>query len=122
MSFLEGRWQPLSAELDGEQAPAEMLQQTELVLTSSTYAVRFGGEISDRGALLIETDGAHHLTLHGTAGPNAGRAIPCLFKLAADTLTICYGLGGVRPPNFRTAPGTRLYLVTYRRRMETRNY
>ena len=116
MSSLEGRWQPLFAEFNGEEAPAEVLQQTELVLTATTYAVRFGGEISDRGALLIETDVPHHLTLHGTAGPNAGRAIPCLFKFIDDTLMICYGLGGTRPSNFRTAPGAQLYLVTYRRK------
>lgn len=115
MSALEGHWRPYHAELDGEEAPVEMLEQTELVLTAASYAVSFGGEVSDRGVLLLESEIAHHLSLRGTAGPNAGRTIPCLFKLAADTLTICYGLGGVRPVNFRTAPGAGLYLVSYRR-------
>ncbi|MBA4137256.1 MAG: hypothetical protein C0518_08075 [Opitutus sp.] len=115
MNSLEGRWQPLFAELDGEQAPVEVLQQTELELTAATYTVRFGGVAADTGDFATE-DAPHHLSLHGTAGPNAGRTIPCLFKFIEDTLMICYGLSGARPKNFRTAPGANLYLVTYRRK------
>lgn len=114
--ILEGRWQPLYAELDGEQAPVEVLQQTEVELTADTYTVRFGGLAADTGAYAVEAGAAHHLTLRGTAGPNAGRTIPCLFKFIEDTLMICYGLSGTRPANFRTAPGSQLYLVTYRRK------
>ncbi len=118
MSALEGRWQPLYAELDGEQAPSEVLQQTEFELTADTYTVRFGGVAADTGAYAVEADVAHHLTLRGTAGPNTGRTIPCLFKFIDDTLMICFGLGGTRPANFRTAPGAQLYLVTYQRKAE----
>jgi len=114
-SALEGRWQPFYAELEGEIAPTEVLQQTEVVFGPSTYCMRFGGVVADSGVLLVETDVDHHFTLRATVGPNAGRTIPCLFKFDADTLTICYGLGGERPRNFRTAPGTQLYLVAYRR-------
>lgn len=113
---LDGLWQPLYAELDGERAPAEVLQQTEFEVRGGTYAVRFGQITADTGAFFVETDVAHHCTLRGTAGPNAGRTIPCLFKFIDDTLMICYGLGGTRPANFRTAPGTQLYLATYRRK------
>ena len=115
MSSVEGRWQPLYAELDGEQAPTEVLAQTEFELTAGAYTVRFGGIAADTGAFEVES-APHHLTLRGTAGPNAGRTIPCLFKFIEDTLMICYGLGGTRPRNFRTAPGAQLYLVTYRRK------
>lgn len=116
MNSLEGRWQPLYAELDGEEAPAEVLQQTEFELAAGTYTVRFGGVAADTGAYFVETDDARQLSLLGRAGPNAGRTIPCLFKFIDDTLMICFGLGGVRPASFRTAPGTQLYLVTYRRK------
>ncbi len=113
---LEGRWRPLYAELDGEQAPQEVLQQTELELAAGIYTVRFGGVASDTGSFVVETESSHYLTLHGAIGPNAGRTIPCLFKFIDDTLMICFGLGGARPKNFRTASGTQLYLVTYSRR------
>lgn len=113
---LEGRWQPLYAELDGEQAPQEVLQQTEFELAAGIYTVRFGGVAADTGSFAADADAPHHLTLHGAVGPNAGRTIPCLFKFIDDTLMVCFGLGGERPKNFRTAPGAQLYLVTYRRK------
>lgn len=116
MSTLEGIWQPLYAELDGQQAPVEVLQQTEFEIRGGSYFVRFGRVTADTGALFVETDAEHHLTLRGAAGPNAGRTIPCLFKFIDDTLMICFGLGGSRPANFRTAPDSRLYLCTYRRK------
>lgn len=113
---LEGLWQPLYAELDGERAPREVLEQTEFEIRGGTYFVRFGRVTADTGAFLTEDDTAHHFTLRGTAGPNAGRTIPCLFRFVDDTLMICFGLGGTRPPNFRTAPDSGLYLCTYRRK------
>jgi uncharacterized protein (TIGR03067 family) len=116
MQKTEGHWQPLYAELDGEEAPMEVLEQTELELKAGAYTVRFGGIAADQGTYAVETDAPNHMTLRGTAGPNAGRTIPCLFKFVDDTLIICYGLSGVRPKNFRTAPSARIYLVTYRRK------
>jgi uncharacterized protein (TIGR03067 family) len=113
---LSGRWQPLYAELDGEGAPVEVLRQTILEITASTYAVRFGGVVADTGGFVIDdATSPGQLTLHGTAGPNAGRTIPGIFKFIDDTLMVCYGLGGVRPERFETRANSQLYLVTYRR-------
>jgi len=110
---LEGIWQPVYAELDGEEAPIEVLQQTVVEFSLGEYFVSFGGEISDQGSYLVDTFG---LTLSGLAGPNAGRVIPCIFKCGGDTLTICYGLGGARPKKFATRSGQQLYLVNYQRK------
>lgn len=115
---LNGHWQPLRAELDGEEAPPEVLQQTELEISAGAYTVRFGGIAADTGRADLDPIEPAHLTLHGTVGPNAGRTIPCLFQFAGDELTICYGLAGTRPAAFATRPGARLYLVTYQRKTE----
>lgn len=117
MPTLDGLWLPISAELAGEPAPAEVLQQTELELRDGRYWVRFGGEVSDRGRYAIDATASTpaRLTLNGTNGPNAGRTIPCLFELGTDELTVCYGLDGNCPAAFATAAGTQLYLVRYRR-------
>jgi uncharacterized protein (TIGR03067 family) len=118
MHSLDGLWQPLYAELDGEEAPVEVLQQTEVELMEGKYCVRFGGVVADEG--FCETDEAG-LTLRGTAGPNAGRIIPCIFKFIDDTLMICYGLDGTRPFRFATAVGAQRYLVTYARKKGPRH-
>ena len=113
--ILEGCWQPVYAELDGEEAPKMMLDKMEIELAGGEYAVRFGGMTADQGTYKIETEG--HLTLAGMIGPNAGRTIPGIFKFAGDTLSICYGLGGARPQKFSTQSGGQLYLVNYTRKV-----
>ena len=112
---LEGRWQPVYAELDGKEAPKLMLDKMEIELTGGEYAVRFGGMTADQGTYKIEAEG--HLTLAGIIGPNAGRTIPGIFKFAGNTLSICYGLGGIRPKKFTTQGGEQLYLVNYTRKV-----
>ena len=113
MQSPEGIWQPLYAELDGEEAPKMMLDKMELELTGGEYAVRFGGVIADQGTYTIEPAG---LTLHGVTGPNAGRAIPAIFIFAGGALSICYGLSGVRPGKFSTGKDQQIYLVNYHRK------
>ena len=113
MHSLDGIWQPLSAEYDGEEAPKMMLEKMELELNGGEYAVRFGGVTADQGTYTINPDG---LSLHGVTGPNAGRTIPCLCQLAGGALSICYGLSGTRPKKFGTAAGQQLYLVNYQRK------
>jgi len=115
MHSLEGIWQPVYAELDGEEAPRMVLEKLELELSAGTYTVRFGGETSDHGTYEIDESG---MTLRGVDGPNAGRIIPALFKFAGSSLSICYGLGGTRPTRFTTGPAQQLYLVNYQRKGE----
>jgi uncharacterized protein (TIGR03067 family) len=110
---LEDIWQPLYAELGGEEAPKMVLDRMEVELAGGKYTVRFGGAVADHGSFTVD---AHGLTLVGIAGPNAGRTIPCIFKLEGDALSICYGLGGVRPTKHSTGGDPQLYLVNYTRK------
>ena len=56
------------------------------------------------------------MTITGTEGPNHGKTFPAIYEIKGDTLRICYDLSGVkRPTEFKSVPGTRLYLVTYSR-------
>ena len=111
--LLEGIWQPVYAELDGEEAPRMALEKMELELIAGKYTVRFGGETYDHGT--FKTDETA-LTLYGIKGSNAGRIIPALFKFSGEMLSICYGLSGQRPGKFATGPGEQLYLVNYLRK------
>ena len=112
---LAGIWQPLYAELGGEEAPKMALEKMEIELSGGNYAVRFGGLTADHGTYTLDADG--HLSLHGVAGTNAGRTIPGLFKFVGGALSICYGLGGTRPKKFHTGKDPELYLVNYQRKV-----
>jgi uncharacterized protein (TIGR03067 family) len=105
------------AEHAGEPSPELVALRVELHFTADTYAVRFAGELADRGTYTHAPGGTHAaLTLVGIKGPNAGRAIPCIYQLVGNRLRICYGLAGTPPTAFATSPGTQLYLATYRRK------
>jgi uncharacterized protein (TIGR03067 family) len=112
-SDLEGLWQPVYAEMDGAAAPKMMLDKMEIELTGGEYAVRFGGVTADQGTYVVDAGG---LTLFGMIGPNAGKAIPCLYKFAGGALSICYGLSGTRPDKFTTAKDQQRYLANYQRK------
>ena len=110
---LHGHWHPIRAELDGQIAPELALERMEFHLTSTDYAVHFGGELYDRGTFIYtETT----LTLTAQHGPNAGRVIAAIYQIAGDRLRICYGLDGTAPSEFKTGPDSRRYLVTYKRK------
>jgi uncharacterized protein (TIGR03067 family) len=117
-SPLEGRWQPVRAELGGLAAPDEVLEKTEVEFIAGRYRVRFAGQVADRGTYTFvhEADAPGLLTLTGAEGTNAGRTIPSLFQLVGNRLRICYGMGGTRPLRFAAEIGTEHYLVTYRRK------
>lgn len=112
---LEGIWEMMRAETDGEAAADLLALRVELRLDAGRYTVRFAGEVADRGSYALTADDATALTLTGVEGPNAGRSIPCLYQLMGNRLRICYGLDGVAPKNFVTKDTPNRYLATYRR-------
>jgi uncharacterized protein (TIGR03067 family) len=114
---LPGTWEMIRAESAGENSPELLALRVELHLAADTYAVRFGGQIADRGFYTHDTAGTPAaLTLVGTEGPNRGRTIPCIFQLVGNRLRICYGLDGTAPTAFTTTAGSSHYLATYRRK------
>ena len=114
---IDGIWELVRAELDGETAPELESMRVELELAHGSYIVRFSGEVADRGTFeLGGTIEAKTMLMHGLEGPNAGRTIPCIYQQVGERLRVCYGLGGVEPTEFTTADGQQRYLATYRRR------
>ena len=104
------------AELAGEAAPDLVVEHMNVRLADGSYEVSYGGEVSDRGTYVENATSPHRtLVLHGIAGANAGRTIPCIFQLMGDRLRVCYGLDGVLPSSFATVTGDQRYLAVYRR-------
>jgi uncharacterized protein (TIGR03067 family) len=114
---IDGTWLPFKAELSGECAPDMALAKLQLVLQDGAYAVHFGGEETDSGTY---TSGVSHpfltITLVSLRGANAGRTIPSIYQLKGALLRTCYGLDGNVPTAFASAPGSKCYLVSYRRK------
>lgn len=114
---VQGTWSPTKAELGGRSMPDAVLKSISLKLDDGKYEV-FVGDEPDRGIYTVDsTSKPRGMTITGTQGPNAGKTFPAIFEVDGDTLRICYDLSGKkRPTEFKSIAGTKLYLVTYRRK------
>jgi uncharacterized protein (TIGR03067 family) len=117
---LQGSWLPIKAELGGQPMPDAVLKTISLKLTEKEYHVLVAGSPDDGTWIIDPAASPKGMTTTGVKGPNAGKTFPCSYELNADgTLRICYDLSGAkRPAEFKTVPGTKLYLVTYSRKPE----
>lgn len=113
---VQGIWKPTQAELGGTRLPEAVLAPLRLELTKGQYVLT-GAESPDRGTVAVDASKSPKtMDVTGTDGPNKGKTFPAIYELDGDTLRICYDLSGKeRPKEFKTAPQTRLYLVTYKR-------
>lgn len=111
--ILDGTWLPENAELAGRRIP---MPPTRFVISGANYVV-VSAESRDTGVLIFAADGLEvALDIVGTAGPNAGRTIPAIWRVEDDVLELCYDIGGgERPMNFSTARDGARLLVRYRR-------
>ena len=114
----QGTWVPEKAELSGQPMPDAVLKTITLKLTKDEYDVTVTGEKPDHGTWTIDTSAKPKgMTITGVKGPNAGKTFPAIYELEGDTLRICYDLSGEkRPTEFKSTTGTKLYLVTYKRK------
>jgi uncharacterized protein (TIGR03067 family) len=114
---LQGVWIPVKGELGGQPMPDAILKKISLTLTKNEYEALVAGK-SDKGTWTIDPDAKPKgMEVVGVKGPNEGKTFPAIYELKGDTLRICYDLSGAkRPTEFKTAAGTKLYLVTYNRK------
>ena len=120
LKAMSGTWKPTQAELAGQPMPPPVLKSITLKIDGLGYEVIVmteKGPSPDRGTIKLDQAATPKgMTVTGVEGPNAGKTFPAVYELAGDTLRICYDLSGAkRPTEFKTAPGTLLYLVTYQR-------
>jgi uncharacterized protein (TIGR03067 family) len=115
-SLFLGEWQPIRAEFDGVEAPQMALEQMALTLRPAFYRIKFGGEMADEGTVAaILKEAQLELTMTAMKGENRGRVVVAIAQVRGDRMRVCFGLNGVAPSSFTTAPGSERYLVTYKR-------
>ena len=116
---IEGTWIPTKADLGGQPMAEAILKTISLKLESGKYLVLVAGE-PDKGTYTLDTTAQpKSMSVVGTEGVNHGRTFPAIYELDGDTLRICYDLSGAKyPTEFKSLPGTKLYLVTYSRKKE----
>ena len=116
---LQGEWVPIKAELAGQLVPEAVLKTISLKLTKTEYEVLVAGK-PDKGTWTIDTAAKpKRMKITGVKGPNAGTTFPAIYEFTDNKLRVCYDLSGKKAPeDFKTTAGTKLYLVTYKRKRE----
>lgn len=107
---IDGDWKVASATLGGQTLPLSVFDDSPLRLAGGRYEFQ-----NDTGQYVIVPGSVPTaLDVRGIRGPNAGRTIPAILKMAGDTLVIAYDLSGTsRPADFRSDPGTQVFLARY---------
>ncbi len=114
--MIRGTWIPMSAELAGQPLPQQVLNTIRLILTENQYTAVVAGTTDVGDLTLRSNQQPKAMDILGTEGPNKGKTIPAIYEFNGDSLRICYDLDGkTRPTEFRTNPGTKLFLVLYKR-------
>jgi uncharacterized protein (TIGR03067 family) len=115
----QGTWTPVSAELGGVMLPPQALKAITLKIDGENYDVTVLGEnASDRGTTKLDAKASPKtMTITSTNGPNKGKTFLAIYEFKGEAPRVCYDLSGTkRPTEFKTEPGTKLYLVTYQRK------
>ena len=120
-----GVWKPVTGELGGTKLPDTVAQSITLTLTAATYESTIGGAdgqtLRDIGTYkLDEQANPKRITITSSEGPNKGKTQLAIFEMTDDgLLRICYDLTGNEfPKEFKSEPGTQLFLVNYGRQQE----
>ncbi len=115
---VQGTWVPVQAELAGKPMPEAVLKSITLKTDNGKYEVTITNTPeSDKGTYTLDTGSdPKTMTIKSAEGPNAGKTFLAIYELKNDTMRVCYDLSGTKhPQEFKTSPGTLLYLVTYKR-------
>ena len=117
---LNGTWTPESAEMAGQALPEEARKAIKLVIKDEKYTVTIRERVDEGTAKTDAAAKPKTLDVTGTNGPNKGKTLLAIYELDGDKLKVCYDLGGKsRPTEFKTAPGSQHFLVTYQRQKPT---
>jgi uncharacterized protein (TIGR03067 family) len=116
-NHLIGIWTCTSATIDGRPLADETVKQLRLTLTTDRYKSERGAEVLFDGAYKADaTKEPPHIDMTGAEGDVQGKTAPGIYKLDADTLTLCYVMPGKdRPTKFASDPQSGVFLVVYQR-------
>jgi uncharacterized protein (TIGR03067 family) len=118
LARLQGAWQLVSAESNGEKAPDERVSQIQVVIAGNTHTVVIGDRViaHDVSFEIDPSRDPKQTTDTLSDGSSKGQQIRGIYKLDGDTLTSCVAPPGKdRPAEFSGSAGSGHTLRVFRR-------
>ncbi len=114
---LQGKWEVVSAEMNGNTATAADMDDITITIHGNTFESNQGAQ-TDRGAFTVNhARQPHEMDVKAETGAWAGRTVPAIYEFVGDTLRICYAVEGEeRPKVFTTEQDSGRLTVSYKRK------
>jgi uncharacterized protein (TIGR03067 family) len=117
---LAGTWLIAAMEVEGEKIADERLQGTELEIKENKYIVTVKGKSHETVITLDPTKKPKEIDMVFRDGPNKDKVHRGIYELQGDTFRFCRSRDPdfERPKEFKTSPGTGLFLVEWKRQQK----
>src|SRR5262249_53158545 len=104
----QGTWAVVSFEREGKATPKETLDEIKRVVRGDQVVwTRDGEAFAETTVALDPSKAPKAIDVTPTSGPSKGKVAPGIYKLDADTLTICMAAPGKeRPSSFKAEKGS----------------
>ena len=114
---LEGNWQVISGQANGEPIPPETITNISLSIKGTNYEAVIG-DGNDHGHFSIDPSKTpRQMDIHSEREDNPH--LLAIYEITSDLLRVCLGRQGAeRPKSFATADDERLLLFEYKRKKE----
>lgn len=107
---LQGSWTASSGEKEGRNAPAAGLKDLKMTFSGEGFTWKTGDKETEGTFSLDETKAPREISM--SAG---GKKLDGIYRLEADELKICVGIGDDRPTAFVTKAGAKSLLLVLKR-------
>lgn len=107
---LEGTWQVVSMEMDGQKQPEDEAKQFKIVIKGNKYTLKRGDDTVNQGTFTIDaTKKPKTIDIKPTEGDNAGQTMLGIYEQDGDTQKTCYAQPDKkRPTKFSSDNGQTL--------------
>jgi uncharacterized protein (TIGR03067 family) len=114
---LQGTWNIVSLELNGETMPVSAMGNARFVIQGDHFTAQGMGATYE-GTLEVDASATpKNINMNFTAGPEKGNKSLGIYELDGDNLRICLTTrGDVRPKSFAAPPGTGFALEVWKRK------
>ena len=107
---LEGTWQVVSMEMDGQKQSEDDAKQFKVIIKENKYTLKMGDNAINQGTFTIDaTKKPKTIDIKPTEGDNAGQTMLGIYEQDGDTQKTCYAQPDKkRPTKFSSDDGQTL--------------
>ncbi len=107
---LEGTWQVVSMEMDGQKQPEDDAKQFKVIIKGDKYTLKRGDDTVNQGTFTIDaTKKPKTIDIKPTEGDNSGQTMLGIYEQDGDTQKTCYAQPDKkRPTKFSSDDGQTL--------------